>query len=187
MDFMLFSNRNTVTYWVNWKPAFQNLILNQFSEWVGIALIGGAHRGSTDLYLLPVLSKAHLKTGGAARVASHAWVPHPAPAPSWMRLPQRKAWAHQTAAGPPAPPVQHLCCRNGSAGYVAGICHNLRHGRERLWPTCRPPWRMCASGWKPIGRMATSWIPTWKSSDRIILLSLGICLGRLDHEEHEWT
>ena len=46
MDFMLFSNRNTVTYWVNWKPAFQNLILDQFSEWVGIALIGGAIVGA---------------------------------------------------------------------------------------------------------------------------------------------
>jgi hypothetical protein len=46
LDFMLFSNRNSMTYWQDWKPIFQRLILNQFFDWIIIALIGGAIVGA---------------------------------------------------------------------------------------------------------------------------------------------
>lgn len=42
MDFMLFANRHLPTYWQDWKPAFQRVILSQFFEWLGVALFGGA-------------------------------------------------------------------------------------------------------------------------------------------------
>jgi hypothetical protein len=46
LDFMLFSNRNSTTYWQDWKPVFQRLITNQFLDWILVALIGGAIVGA---------------------------------------------------------------------------------------------------------------------------------------------
>ncbi len=42
MEFMLLSNRRSATYWADVWPPFQRVILAQFAEWIGIAVIGGA-------------------------------------------------------------------------------------------------------------------------------------------------
>lgn len=46
MDFMLFSNRLSATYWTDWWPPFRRVILDQFVEWIGVAVIGGAIVGT---------------------------------------------------------------------------------------------------------------------------------------------
>lgn len=56
LDFMLFSNDQAVTYWADWWPPFRRIILDQFIEWIGIALIGGGIVGSMSAYLFKFLS-----------------------------------------------------------------------------------------------------------------------------------
>lgn len=51
LEFMLFSNRHAPTYWADWWPPFRRVILNQFIEWIGIAVIGGALTGALSAYL----------------------------------------------------------------------------------------------------------------------------------------
>jgi hypothetical protein len=67
LDFMLFSNRNSPTYWQDWQPIFQRLILNQFFEWIVVALIGGAVVGAltgfVHRYLLKRKSKLAIIQG----------------------------------------------------------------------------------------------------------------------------
>ena len=46
MDFMLFSNRASPTYWADWWPPFRRVILNQLLEWIGVAFVGGALVGA---------------------------------------------------------------------------------------------------------------------------------------------
>ena len=46
MEFMLFSNYSSASYWADWWPSFQRVILGQFGEWIGIALVGGALVGA---------------------------------------------------------------------------------------------------------------------------------------------
>ena len=57
MDFMLFSNRQSVAYWADWWPPFRRVILNQFVEWIGIAVIGGAIVGTLSAYVFKHTSK----------------------------------------------------------------------------------------------------------------------------------
>jgi hypothetical protein len=57
LDFMLFSNRQSPTYWTDWWPPFQRAVLSQFIEWIGIAVIGGAVVGAFSAYLYRRSSK----------------------------------------------------------------------------------------------------------------------------------
>lgn len=61
MDFMLFSNRQSVAYWADWWPPFRRVILNQFVEWIGIAVIGGAIVGTLSAYVFNHTSKKRLQ------------------------------------------------------------------------------------------------------------------------------
>jgi hypothetical protein len=45
MEFMLFANHALPTYWSDWWVSFQQVILNQFVEWIGVAVVGGATTG----------------------------------------------------------------------------------------------------------------------------------------------
>ena len=57
MDFMLLSNRQSPTYWTDWWPPFQRVILDQFVQWIGIAVAGGALAGVASAHLSNLLSK----------------------------------------------------------------------------------------------------------------------------------
>lgn len=57
MDLMLFSNRQAANYWNDWWPPFKRVILDQFLEWLGIAVIGGAIVGVLSAYLFSLLAK----------------------------------------------------------------------------------------------------------------------------------
>jgi hypothetical protein len=57
MDFMLFSNRQSATYWADWWPPFQRVILAQFIDWIGIAVIGGVIVGTLSAYVFNLASK----------------------------------------------------------------------------------------------------------------------------------
>ncbi len=46
VGYMLFSNRQAPTYWADWWPLFQRVILDQFFQWIGIAVVGGAIAGA---------------------------------------------------------------------------------------------------------------------------------------------
>lgn len=42
MDHLLMINQNQPDFWLEWKIAFQKIILNQVLEWLPIAIVGGA-------------------------------------------------------------------------------------------------------------------------------------------------
>lgn len=50
MDFMLFANHQSASYWGDWWRPFRRVILDQFVEWIGIAIIGGAIVGTLSAY-----------------------------------------------------------------------------------------------------------------------------------------
>ncbi len=64
LDHVLFTNRHAPTYWADWWPLFQRVILGQFVEWVGIALVGGAIVGTLSAYLFRLIARRH----GASRM-----------------------------------------------------------------------------------------------------------------------
>jgi len=57
LDFMLFSNKQTASYWTDFWPPFKRIILDQFVEWIGIAVIGGGIVGSMSAYLFKCVTK----------------------------------------------------------------------------------------------------------------------------------
>jgi hypothetical protein len=57
LDFMLYSNHSSASYWVDWLLPFRQIILDQFVEWIGIALIGGAIVGTLSAYAFQLYSK----------------------------------------------------------------------------------------------------------------------------------
>ena len=61
LDFMLFSNRQSATYWTEWWPPFRRIIVDQFVEWIGVALIGGAIVGALSASLSRWLFRADAK------------------------------------------------------------------------------------------------------------------------------
>ncbi len=61
LDFMLFSNRVSTQYWIDWWPMFQKLILGQFLEWIVIAVICGSIVGTLSAYVYNRLSKRRLQ------------------------------------------------------------------------------------------------------------------------------
>jgi hypothetical protein len=72
LDFMLFSNRQSLTYWTDWWPPFQRAVLSQFIEWIGIAVISGALVGTFSAYLYRRISKrpvSRQQTSASARPA----------------------------------------------------------------------------------------------------------------------
>ena len=59
LEFMLFSNHQTVSYWADWWPPFKRVILDQFVEWIGIAVIGGGDCGIGEcLYIQEPVQKS---------------------------------------------------------------------------------------------------------------------------------
>ena len=46
MEFMLFANCDLPSYRNDWWVSFQQVILNQFIEWIGVAIVGGAIVGA---------------------------------------------------------------------------------------------------------------------------------------------
>jgi hypothetical protein len=46
MEFMLFVHRHLPSYWNDWWVSFQQVILNQFMDWIGVAIVGGAIVGA---------------------------------------------------------------------------------------------------------------------------------------------
>lgn len=56
MHFMLFSNRQSATYWVDWWPLFKRVIVAQFFDWIGIAVIGGAIVGALSATIFNLVS-----------------------------------------------------------------------------------------------------------------------------------
>lgn len=46
MEFMLFVHRNLPSYWNDWWVSFQQVILNQFMEWIWVAIVGGTIAGA---------------------------------------------------------------------------------------------------------------------------------------------
>ena len=55
MDFMLFANHQSPTYWDDWWSPFRRVILDQFVEWIGIAIIGGAIVGTLSAYVFSLV------------------------------------------------------------------------------------------------------------------------------------
>lgn len=60
-DFMLFSNRYSASYWADWWPLFKRVIVDQFVEWIVIAVIGGAIVGFASAYVSNFVSKRREK------------------------------------------------------------------------------------------------------------------------------
>jgi hypothetical protein len=61
LDFMLFSNRHSVTYWADWWPPFRRMIVYQLVEWIGIGIIGGAVVGTMSASLYARISKKRIE------------------------------------------------------------------------------------------------------------------------------
>jgi hypothetical protein len=57
LEFMLFSNRHSAGYWADWWPPFRRVILNQFLDWLGVAIIGGGVIGSGSVIVFNSLRK----------------------------------------------------------------------------------------------------------------------------------
>jgi uncharacterized protein YqgC (DUF456 family) len=51
LEFALFANRDAPTYWADWWPPFKRIIVDQFIEWVGVAVVGGTIIGALSGYL----------------------------------------------------------------------------------------------------------------------------------------
>ena len=45
MDYLLIFGEHSPTFWQDWAKVFQKLILNQFIEWIIVAIIGGSITG----------------------------------------------------------------------------------------------------------------------------------------------
>jgi hypothetical protein len=60
LDFMLYANRQSPTYWVDFWPPFRRVILNQFGEWLWVAVLGGAVVGILSALLYRRLSNKEL-------------------------------------------------------------------------------------------------------------------------------
>jgi hypothetical protein len=61
MNFMLFANHLSPTYWAEWWPPFKRVIVNQLVDWIWIAIAGGAIAGISTAYLTIIISKRRLK------------------------------------------------------------------------------------------------------------------------------
>lgn len=46
MEHMLYSNNGAANYWQDWTLTFRRVILDQFIDWIGIAIIGGGIVGA---------------------------------------------------------------------------------------------------------------------------------------------
>jgi hypothetical protein len=57
LEFMLYSNHQAATYWTDWWPPFKRIIVDQFVEWIGIAVIGGGIVGTLSAYFYQRRSK----------------------------------------------------------------------------------------------------------------------------------
>lgn len=57
LEFMLFSNLQSATYWADWWLPFRRVVLDQFFDWIGIAVLGGVIIGALGAHLFNVVSK----------------------------------------------------------------------------------------------------------------------------------
>lgn len=62
LEFMLFSNRAAPTYWADWWPPFRRVIFDQFFEWIGIAVVGGAIIGVLSAFLYNFIATRRTST-----------------------------------------------------------------------------------------------------------------------------
>jgi hypothetical protein len=67
MEFMLFANRGLPGYWADWWPPFRRVIVDQFLEWIGIAVVGGAIVGAMTALAFRRVSKQRVLPGVEAR------------------------------------------------------------------------------------------------------------------------
>ncbi len=61
MEFMLFSNRHLPNYWADWWPPFRRVVVDQFLEWIPIAIVGGAVVGFLTAVSLRLWAKRSLR------------------------------------------------------------------------------------------------------------------------------
>jgi hypothetical protein len=61
LEFMLYSNRQSPTYWEDFMPPFRRLIIGQVLEWIGIAIVGGAMVGVLSALLYRRFQQRRLK------------------------------------------------------------------------------------------------------------------------------
>jgi len=64
LDFMLYANHANPDYWTNWWPPFRRIILDQFVEWIWIAMIGGFSTGAASAIIYNRFSLRHPAQGG---------------------------------------------------------------------------------------------------------------------------
>ncbi len=60
LEFMLYANRQAATYWADWWPPFRRVILNQFIEWIGVAIAGGALAGFFSARIFSFFTRRHV-------------------------------------------------------------------------------------------------------------------------------
>ncbi len=51
MEFMLLANRHMPGYWADWWPPFRRVIVDQFLQWIGVAVVGGVLVGALTAML----------------------------------------------------------------------------------------------------------------------------------------
>ena len=61
LEFMLYQNRYSPSYWEDFLPPFRRLILGQFLEWIGVAVVGGAMVGVVSALLYRRYQHRHLQ------------------------------------------------------------------------------------------------------------------------------
>lgn len=61
LEFMLYSNRQLPTYREDFMPPFRRLIIEQFLEWIGVAIVGGAIVGVVSALLYRRFQQRRLK------------------------------------------------------------------------------------------------------------------------------
>jgi hypothetical protein len=69
MDFMVFANRHAPGYWTDFWPPFRRVIVDQFAEWIGIAIVGGAIVGALSAVAYGRLSKRWRPSNSASLAA----------------------------------------------------------------------------------------------------------------------
>jgi hypothetical protein len=61
LEFMLYSNRQSPTYWEDFMPPFHRLIIEQILEWIGVAIVGGVVVGVVSALLYRRFQQHRLK------------------------------------------------------------------------------------------------------------------------------
>lgn len=70
MDFMLFANRHLPGYWADWWPPFRRVIVDQFLEWISIAVVGGTIVGALTALGYRWISKRKILIGATHTIGA---------------------------------------------------------------------------------------------------------------------